>query len=89
MLDWLGCELRVFKDFEFWVMNFVFCYIVVVVIEVISNMVICLLMMLIMSELVRLIERKDCFFWREKKIIDKIFFNLCDIYLKYIFYKRE
>lgn len=67
MLDWLGCELRVFKDFEFWVMNFVFCYIVVVVIEVISNMVICLLMMLIMSELVRLIERKDWFFWREKK----------------------
>lgn len=82
MLDWLGCELRVFKDFEFWVMNFVFCYIVVVVIEVISNMVICLLMMLIMSELVRLIERKDCFFGEKKKILIKCFFNLCDIYLK-------
>lgn len=74
MLDWLGCELRVFKDFDFWVMNFVFCYIVVVVIEVISNMVICLLMMLIMSELVRLIEREDCFF-EEKKNFDKMFFK--------------
>lgn len=69
-------------------MNFVFCYIVVVVIEVISNMVICLLMMLILSELVRLIERKDCFFG-EKKIFDKIFFNLFDIYLKYIFFIKE
>eukprot|EP00105_Crassostrea_gigas_P021178 XP_011440239.2 PREDICTED: solute carrier family 13 member 2 [Crassostrea gigas] len=49
--DWLGCELRVFKDFEPWVMNLVLCYIVAAATEVTSNTAICSLMMPIMSEL--------------------------------------
>lgn len=49
--DWLGCELRVFKDFEPWVMNLVLCFIVAAATEVTSNTAICSLMMPIMSEL--------------------------------------
>nr|XP_011440239.3 solute carrier family 13 member 2 [Crassostrea gigas] len=49
--DWLGCELRVFKDFEPWVMNLVLCYIVAAATEVTSNTAICSLMMPILSEL--------------------------------------
>lgn len=32
---------------------------------------------------------KRLFFWKEKKNFDKIFFNLFDIYLKYIFFIKE
>jgi sodium-dependent dicarboxylate transporter 2/3/5 len=49
---WLGCELKVFKDFEPWVMNLVLCFIVAAATEVTSNTAICSLMMPIMSELV-------------------------------------
>ncbi|XP_056017083.1 Na(+)/citrate cotransporter-like isoform X2 [Ostrea edulis] len=48
---WLGCELKVFKDFEPWVMNLVLCFIVAAATEVTSNTAICSLMMPIMSEL--------------------------------------
>lgn len=62
-------------------MNLVLCYIVAAATEVTSNTAICSLMMPILSELVRLIERKDC--------SDKILPNLFDIYLKHIFSIKE
>lgn len=69
-------------------MNLVLCYIVAAATEVTSNTAICSLMMPILSELVRLIERKDCLFG-EKKNSDKILPNLFDIYLKHIFSIKE
>lgn len=70
-------------------MNLVLCYIVAAATEVTSNTAICSLMMPIMSELVRLIERKDCLFGEKKKTPTKCLPNLCDIYLKQIFHKIE
>lgn len=68
-------------------MNLVLCYIVAAATEVTSNTAICSLMMPILSELVRLIERKDCLL--ERKNSDKILPNLFDIYLKHIFSIKE